>query len=178
MEYPNRDELPETSLHDLATIIFTSPANPPNSQQVLIQQVIEYETNQIIDVFEIFLTLLVEGLMIIHQNPTWNTVKLFNEEVLLNLNPWLKSLGFVVHVQTLDRKNDRDQYNNYYCKVLLNCDPEWSMYFKMKNIVLPYTFIFGANSPYITHTPINLTTLFAIFICDDNVYKITFSYHI
>ena len=58
-----------------------------------------------------------EGLMIIYQHPTWETVKKFDVNTLLNLRPWLSSLGFTINVQRLNRQNDKPLFNEYYCKI-------------------------------------------------------------
>jgi len=174
---PKMDDIPETSIPELARIIFSSAPNPPKSQQVLIQQVIENSVNPVIDIFEIFLTILMEGIMVLF-NPSWENMDKFNEDSLLNLKPWLWSLGFNIKVQKLSKINDQDMFKNYYCKTILKCDPTWKTYFNIKHIDTPYTFLLGSESPYIKKTKLDLDTLFAIFIYNDDVYKICFSYYI
>lgn len=174
---PKLEELPETSISELAKIIFSTPPKPPKSQQILIQQAIENSSYQVLDIFEIFLTILMEGIIVL-LNTSWKNMEQFNEDTLLGLKPWLWSLGFTVHVQKLNRISDQHLFNNYYCKTLLRCDPSWASYFDIKHIDAPYTFLLGNNSPYIKKTELNLTTLFAIFIYNDDVYKIHFNYYV
>lgn len=174
---PNREDLESVSIQDLAVTIFNDAPKPSNSQQILIQQVIEDGVTPVIDIFEVFLTILVEGIMIVYREPSWDLIKTFNEDHILNLRPWTHSLGFNVKVQKICYE-DKYLYDEYYCKTILRCDPEWNVYFRMKNIQPLYTFIFGANSPYKKGQVIdNLQSLYAIFICGAYVYKISFEYH-
>jgi hypothetical protein len=176
-QVPDNQNINPISLEDLSLQIFSHDPQPPNSQQILIQQVIEDPSNTIVDIFEIFMTLLVEGMLIVYQHPSWDQVKNFQEDHILNLKPWLQSLGFTIHVSSYDRKLDLNLYKQYYCKIVLNCDPEWKTYFTIKHIQKEYHFVFGNESPYMKKTVMNLDTLYTIFICGNNVYKINFAYH-
>lgn len=159
------------SIENLAIQIFNQPPQSPKSQQIIIHQVIEDTNTSMIDIFEVFITILMEGMMIVYLHPTWEQVKLLQIEHLLNLQPWLRSLGFKLIATQHDNISD---VSNYYCKVILQCDPDWNTYFKIKNINKEYYFMLGNRSPYIKQTSINLKTLYGIFICDGKIYKISF----
>ena len=142
-----------------------------------------------LELFEIFLTIMTEGILIKTPNITKETLKLFNENNILMLRPWLHSLGYDVDVSTC-KKQEKELYDDYYCKVILRCDPEWNTYFEMHSeITKDYHFILGGNSQYVKHKIVDkrttkhlkelnnvchLNNLFAVFIANKIVYKLRF----
>lgn len=124
-------------------------------------------------IFEIILTIFMEGVMILYDNLTGIDLKNFTAEHLTALNPWLNSICFNLTIDTCERK-DKDLYLDYYCKVILKCDPEWSNWFEHKNLNNSYYFLLnhiyqqGCNKK-------NVNELYAVFINDTTVFKLQFS---
>lgn len=160
---------------DVAKIVFSNAPEAPKSCQLYC----ESDTNEKltpVDIFEIFLTILVEGMFIKFNPITKDTLKSFDENVILKLSPWLQSLGFDTTVDVLQKENVSD-YDKHYCKIILRSDPSWEQYFEThENIVKDYHFIFGGDSPYIHNQKCGLDNMFAIIILNKKVYKIAFKY--
>jgi hypothetical protein len=157
---------------DIAEIIFTNPPSDKKNYQLYCESDIGDTINSI-DLFEIFLTITMEGIFLKNTVDS-NSIKLFNDTTITTLQPWLESLGFQVNVTSYDRL-DTEPYDKYYCKIILRCDPAWSQYFELHDdITCDYHFIFGGNSPYIRGKTCTLDNLFAIFTNGCNVYKINF----
>lgn len=168
----------------IANIIFSMSPDEPKSYNL------RYETDETnetvtddmqtvsVTIFEIFLTILMEGIFI-KNNITKETLKNFNSSIITYLQPWLHSLGYSVNVRELNKENVQ-QYNKYYCKIILKVDPDWETFFELHENLMDknYHFIFGSNNDYILNkkTKINLNDLFAIFIHNNKVYKIMFNY--
>ena len=163
----------KTLLTDIAKIVFSNPPNNEKSYQLICESETS-EQLEVLDIFEIFLNILVEGIFIKNTINT-DTIKHFNIDVILSLRPWLRSLGFDVDVLELPIQKT-DMYRDYYCKVILRADPSWEQYFDMHENLngKTYNFIFGGDSPYIRKQSCSLENLFAIFVFGSNVYKITF----
>lgn len=161
--------------YDVAEIVFNNPASEPKSYQLCC----ETEAGTAIapvDLFEIFLTILTEGIFIKNKSITAETLKQFDERTINALQPWLHSLGYDVNVEAVTRQ-ETEKYEKYYCKVILKADPSWAMYFELHahEMTKDYHFIFGGNSPFIKNEKCTLNNLFAIFTINDMVYKISFS---
>lgn len=125
----------------------------------------------IVTIFEIFLTLFIEGMFKKVSDPSK-----INEETSMALNPWLSMMGFNVIVKKYDI-SEREKLKKYYSWVALKCDPSWSQYFKLSNIQKNYHFISGNLSPYKTAEHCSLENLFAKFSYDNEcVYKIKFKF--
>lgn len=158
----------------VAEIIFRNEPEEPKKYSLLCENE-EHEEIEPVELFEIFLTILMEGVMIKNDPITFDKVKEFTPEVILNLNPWLKSLGFYANVQILTKANV-EEYNKFYSKIVMKCDPSWKNFFTIhKNITKDYHFIISQLCPYVNDQYCDLTNLYAVFIIKDTVYKITFS---
>lgn len=158
--------------YEIANLIFNDqPAEPKKFQ--LYCEMEDGDRTTKIDIFEIFMTIMMEGLFI-KNNVTCETLKMFNEETILSLQPYLNSLGYQVDVDVIN-KDDVELYSKFYCRIIMKCDPSWETYFDMhKELMKNYGFIFGANSPKIKGENCNLDNLFAIFSHKNLVYKISF----
>lgn len=164
---------------DIAQHIFRSP--PCDKKQYMLT-ITGDDGKQLssLELFEVFMTILIEGIYI-RFNPTSSQInftnemlQLFDENVITNLNPWLNSLGISVSVETTT-KDDKQSYEKYYCKTVMKCDKEWETFFDLHpEITKDYHFILGGKSPYALKTDVSLNNLFAIFIKQNIVYKISF----
>lgn len=167
------------SPEDIAEQVFRQP--PPAEKTVQLYCESDAKNGKIdtIDIFEIFLTILMEGILIRYAPVTAETLKLFNEESLNNLRPWLRSMGFDIKVDTYpDKCNDsiKKEYNKHYCKAILKCDPSWNTWFEIKNITKNYHFILGNKSPCIKGRKCTMDNLYCIFINNNITYKIAFKF--
>jgi hypothetical protein len=167
---------------DIATIIFNNPPEGDKSHQMICESLTEESLNTN-DLFEIFLTIMMEGLFIKNPNINSDTLKMFNEKILCDLNPWLRSIGFSTIIEIVPY-SEKKLFDNYYCKVILQCDPAWSAYFDAKELTVPYHFVLNSNCSMfhiiecknLQNKTFNLRDLFAIFIFNNNVYKIFFNF--
>jgi hypothetical protein len=157
---------------DIASKIFNDTPEEPKTYSLVCQEM-ENDTSMS-DVFEIFLTILIEGFFIKYPINK-ETIKNLTPDFFTNLQPWLSSIGINVNVNTTSL-SDVESYNNYYCKIILREDPAWNIYFELhENITENYHFIFGGNSPLFHKQQCHLNNLFAIFVLNDTVFKISFS---
>lgn len=174
-DVPLDDEEGNTHLPcNVAKAIFNNPPAEPKSFQLFCQS----DEGTIIaplDLFEIFLTITTEGIFIKNIVNSETFRNSFTEQTILGLKPWINSLGFDVKVETMP-KDETGKYKNYYCKVILRCDPSWATYFEIhKNIAKDYHYIFGGESPYIMgNSDCTMENLYAIFVIKSTVYKISF----
>jgi len=161
---------------DIANIVFNE--EPPAEKSV--QLYCHTDNNDKVtslEIFEIFLTILTEGIFIKYKPVTEETFKMFSEETLTNLQPWLRGLGFDVIVKAFPSTCDiqeQKEFKNYYCKVIMKCDSSWTQYFEIHNVEKDYHFILGSNSPYIKGKNCTLDNLFCVFVINDMTYKISF----
>lgn len=159
---------------EVAEIIFNDEPNPAKSYQLFCYSDTTTKTENV-DIFEIFLTILMEGLFIKYSPITSETLKTFTPDIILILQPWFHSLGFNVSIDTVN-KSEIALFDQYYCKITLRCDPSWSTYYEIhENIEKDYHFIFGGNSPFFKDEHCNLENLFALFITHDKAHKISFN---
>jgi hypothetical protein len=164
--------------YDVAEIVFNNPPGEPSSYQLYC----ETDTGSKVaplDLFEIFLTIMMEGMFIINKIITPDTLKLFDENTIILLRPWLHSLGYNVNIEAIP-KQDTCRYDTYYCKVILRADPSWNQYFELheNELTRDYHCIFGGNSPYIKQGECSFDNLFAIFTLNNMVYKISFNFNV
>jgi hypothetical protein len=157
----------------IADIVFNQEPSLPKSVQLICET--ETKTSiEPLDLFEIFMNIMLEGLFIKIPDLNKNLMDSFNEGTLKGLSPWLQSLGYDVDVVAVPRKAT-EEYEHYYCKIILKCDPEWTLFFKIQNIEnKKYHFVFGGKSPYIRKEECKLSNLFAIFVHKNDVFKISF----
>lgn len=156
---------------DIASIVFSEQPATPKSYQLYCESDTEQPMDTV-DIFEIFLTILMEGIFIKHQ-VTSDTLNMFDENAIICLRPWLLSLGYDVAVDKCGF-DQVDVYDQYYCKIILRDDPSWVQYFEMHDkITKRYHFIFGGNSPHMRREKCTLSNMYAIIV-SNNVYKISF----
>lgn len=166
------NDLDDMDPQDIAHIIFSEQPKPEKSHQMLGQS-IDGSQLAFVDVFEVFVNILMEGIFIRYPNISSETLKQFDSTMITNLSPWLRSLGFDVNVHQCSVV-DKNDYENFYCKIILKCDPCWAGWFEIKNIENNYHFILGGNSHFLHNIKCTQDNMFAVFIMNDIVYKISF----
>jgi hypothetical protein len=110
-----------------------------------------------------------------------------NSQALLMSEDWIKSIGFMVNIVEEDYDwylqciaDNNDYYmGNYYCKILLKCNPKDEPYFLYKNIDKPFHFI--GNGNFQKEKVKNINDIYAIIIKnnknnnkENKIYKISF----
>lgn len=164
----------------VAERVFSQQYPPPEkSVQLYCESDIANTNIEYIDLFEIFLTILMEGIFIKCSPVNTDTLKHFDANLLDRLRPWLKSMGFDINVSEYPPICDeltKKEHNKYYCRVALKCDPTWETYFEMRNITNNYHFIFGGNSPNFKKKKCTFDNLYCIFEVNHIIYKIQFKF--
>lgn len=117
--------------------------------------------------FEIVLTIMMEGVDIITDLNTVD-IKQFNENHILALNSWFRSVGFDVHITELN-----EPINNHYCRIILrkDCKPEYVNYFNNTK----YHFLINTREYHINKQKKNVDELTALFEVNSKKYKIWFT---
>lgn len=127
-------EIIEGTPEQIALKLFSNDVKPPNTIHLFIKDI-----NNKIEIFEILLTILFDGLNIMLDglyNINHNDI---NNEHLEIINPWFESIGFKIIAEISNVAPP-----NYYCRILLNNNDNKG-YFFMKNIDKPYTFIINGK---------------------------------
>lgn len=160
---------------ELAEYLFTRDAQPEKSIQVLCLDEKDH-TLEPIFLFEIFLNILTEGILIKHAPITREKYMTFDESVIKNLSPWLRSVGFDTIVEKYPRYDEtmKKHFNKYYNQIILKCDPEWEIVFDINDIQSEYHYVLGGKSPFQKGKNCNLENTFAIMSVGNTVYKIAF----
>lgn len=163
---------------DIARRVFSESPVEQKSYQLYCDADEENKSIDSIDIFEIFMTILVEGIFIrCGGDVTKEILNSFNSDTILSLNPWLHSLGYAVNVTEIPKENT-SEYENYYCNIIFRKEPSWSGYFDLhaNDIKKDYHYIFGGNSPYIHNEKCTLNNLYAIYGKKNMIYKISFKF--
>lgn len=176
MENVDLNSLDGLSPKQIAEKIFTSSPASENS----IQLIHDNDETDIIDIFEILITIFMEGIMTVYHNLDEAVININDVSLdhLYALSPWFKGFGFKLFVNEYDLKNNDESYiNNYndqYCKIVVRNSPENS-FFVFNNI--PDHYKFYINSKYAQDTDKeNLKDIYSVFKINSKVYKIYFDF--
>lgn len=162
-----KDYTPE----EIGKELFTKEPKPPCSCQMISEA-------QCIDttfLFEILLIILMEGLESLTGDFSKADLHLMTKEHLTMLNPWFQSLGFDMFVDVYS-KNDIEFYEGYYCKIIIR-DKLYDIVFQTKHIEKNYHFFLNGDYLEENRKKNNLNDLHAVFINNDQIYKIEFKFH-
>lgn len=164
------NELEDFSPERVAHVIFSTDPKPPCSNQMLAFQ----DGADIIYLFEILITIFMEGFDMFTNGFIDLDMNKFSTEHIYALDPWFKSLGFKINVDTCC-KNDKELYQDYYCKIIIKLKL-YETLFIMKNINKMYHFFINGTYLEQNKQKNKLSELKAIFINDDTdtVYIINF----
>jgi hypothetical protein len=122
------------------------------------------------------MTILVEGIFIKYSPITYEKYKTFDESVINNLRPYLRSVGFDAIIEKYPRYDEtmKKKFKKYYCQVIMKCDPEWELLFDIKDIQEEYHYVLGGSSSFQKGKNCDLVNTYAIMSVGDTVYKISF----
>ncbi len=132
--------------------------------------------------FEILLTIFMEGIMLLYHNLENVSISDITYEHLYALNPWFNSFGFRLIISEIDTNmietskdcNDCNDCDDHYCRIILK-ESSYKPFFLHRNIVKNYTYFLnsiykdGCNKE-------NLIDIYATFKKDGGnlLYKIHF----
>jgi hypothetical protein len=183
----NEDELEEFSPENLAKYIFSQSPSDLCTKQLLPFGG-ENEPDQLGFVFEILITIYLEGLLCImdtmkagisEANPNLSEeeieFQIYNNLTIEDLQfpePWMKSIGYNLSVTSMDLDTFKKDPTKYYCRTIFKFNPGDQYYFNEQDIPNRYHFL--QNRSY---TPMsNLQDITAIIIKDNTVFFINFKY--
>lgn len=178
MEYEienNFDKLEDMTPETIAELLFSKIPDDPATNQLLID-IPKNDENIGTYIYEILLTILMEGIMKFNnnlENTNLDDVQLIHIEAL---NPWFKSLKFELKVEELNKIEDSiEHYKYYYSKIILKKMPEYEMLFEINHIDKNYTFFL--NPLYIkeSYPFINLNEIYSVIFLGNKIFKIKFN---
>lgn len=171
MEEIEFEKLQNNTPEEIAEKLFTDDPKPPFSFQIIA----EGETADFPYIFEILITILMEGLEILTGDLSTADLDNFSKDHLTCLLPWFKSLGFTLKVEELTDV-DKTEYSQYYCRIVINYKEDAPL-FQIKPIGKNYHFLINGNLHEENSNKENLKDLYAILNLNQQVYKISFNFH-
>lgn len=127
-EFEEPENLQDFSPKDIAQTIFRNEPLDPNSCRI----VSDDDDQDLIYIFEILLTIFLEGFDILTGGLDKIKLDDFSENHVNMMKPWFQSLGFNIKSSEYDIQ-DKDMYNEYYCKIILR-SPETETFFIMQKL--------------------------------------------
>ena len=157
----------EYSPESIARLIFSSTAKEKCSCQL-------FSDNDIncIDLFEILLTIFMEGLEHFCTDLSKFNINDLTLDNLNYLNPWFESIGFTIKTYEYSI-NDKESYDEHYCKILIR-DKLYNVFFVMKSLNKNYHFLLNGDKLAYNKTKNNICDLYSIFVNNNIVFKIKF----
>ena len=164
----NSDNIHNYTPEEIAEILFNDDPKDPCTFQILGEQT----TDNITYIFEILITILLEGLDSMTGGLDKIDLDLFSSDHIDTLNPWFHSMGFTIKINDYEMR-ELELVKKYYCRVGLNYGNDKKI-FEQKNINKNYHFFLNANAIDENSKKTMLKDIYAIFICGNNIYKISF----
>ena len=166
---PELNELEGMSPKQIAEQIFNASVKEPCSHQLLAYE----EGGDTTFIFEILITILMEGINIFSGGLDSADLNNFSVEHITVLNPYFESFGFKINT-TMHYIRDSSEYEEYYCKVVLRKLNKG--FFIMKGIDEPYHFFINGTFLEKNRKKKRIDELYAVFINKDTVYRIAFDF--
>jgi len=165
----DHSDLKEMTTEDVAQILFSDLPRDPNTIQIISDQ-IEMDISMI---FEMMITIFMEGLKKITDDFQNDIIRNFTEDDLLKLNPWFYSTGFKLNVASWQKPTD-EKFINRYCKIILK-EGDYCDFLQISKIDKSYHFLLNGSFDG-NHK--KLSDIFALFETKNTIYEISFDYHI
>jgi len=159
----------EVEPKSIAEYIFSQPPKEPCSIGFLSDP---DEGSNATLVFEILLTIFMEGLEIKSGGLKNYDMNNFSAGTIESLSPWFISFGFMIYVSEYDR-TDKQLYCGYYNRIILNNEIN-SIIFEMRGIKKNYHFFTNGDALEENRGKSNLKDISAIFEHNNKVYVISF----
>ena len=164
------DQMEDFSPEKLAGTLFQKEPGVPNSCQLRFTQDDDLDASYI---FEILVTVLMEGLDIFSGGLDKVDLKDFSSEQVLNLNQWFRSIGYNITVKEYPIA-DREKYEEYYCKIVTRTSAD-EMLFQIRGINKNYTF--NLNGDFLeANRSKELKNLFGLLKTNDKAYTVSFDF--
>nr|QBK88376.1 MAG: hypothetical protein LCMiAC01_00400 [Mimivirus LCMiAC01] len=170
MDTNDIDNLDGLSPENIANKIFNNDPKEPCSCQLIAPG----SDGDLTYVFEVLLTILMEGFAILSGDITTIPLDSFSENSIMALNPWIQSMGLNLIVSEIDASN-KEEYTNYYNRIVLNRDMHEQLFIIMRNNK-SYHFLLNGDALEENTAATELHYLFAIFECKDKIFKIKFDF--
>lgn len=164
------DDFVGISPEELAEIIFNAEPKPVQSIGLFTDQ----SNSNLQDLFEMLVTVLMEGLETIVGDLSTADLSKLTTEHLEALNPWIQSLGFTLHSEQYNFQTDQEQYKDYYCKTLVK-DELYANYFNFKNLEKNYHFQLNGSVLEKIEEKNSIEEFHTALILDKIVFKIWFT---
>jgi lysophospholipase L1-like esterase len=158
---------------EIAGALFSEDPKDPNSFQILARP--DTNTKDMTYIFEILITIMVEGLEYLAGDLSKFEMNDFSEDYIETLNPWFNSICFNINVDVLNQSN-MYKCKKYYCRTIIKNEETVSI-FQKNNISKNYHFLLNEKYVELNKSLINLKDLYTIFINGDDIYKISFDFY-
>jgi hypothetical protein len=165
------NELESNTPEEVAMTIFNSNPKSPCSYQIIAEQ----QQSDITYIFEILITILMEGFLILTGDIYDLDFNNLTDEHISSLNPWFKSLGFRVKssIYTMDEKELCDKY---YCNILIK-NKQTDVIFEAKKIYKPYHFMLNGYCLKEYKDQLELNKFYAVIKSSNIIHKISFDFY-
>ena len=156
----------------LASYLLSSDPLPPNTIHLTSE---DNEEENACYVFQLLSNILMESIGYLTDDFTNLNLNEFTPDIIYNLNPYFKSMGFTIAVKEYE-KND-EEYKDYYSRIILK-NSEYETFFIMKNITNKFHFLLNGNGDYLHNNKSRpLDELALIFYVNTKVFHITYHVH-
>ena len=167
------DSLEDHSPEQVAQALFQGAPKDPCSNVILSYQ----EGTDLTSIFEILVTILLEGLNIFSGGIDEIELENFTSSHIIGVNPYFYSMGFKIFVEIGD-EDDLNFYHEYHCRIILNNESHLKYFFVQNNINKNYHFLLNGYNLEKNQNKKYLNQIYAIFACNNKVYKIYFDRYI
>ncbi len=160
--------LSDYSPEQIAQELFTNNPKNPCTHQILALQ----NNADLTYIFEILLTVLMEGIDVLINGFENLNLNEFNHDHILIMQPWFWSLGFKINLK-MHYVADQSNYEGFYCRIVVKA-PQTEHIFTERNLVKGYHFFINPTSYQDNCAKTQLNDLKAVFTNGDTVYEISF----
>ena len=128
-----------------------------------------------LQLFEILITICLEGFDMISDDMTKFDYTQFEISYLTALNKWLNNIDFNINIDSFIT-SDKQLYNNFYCRIVINTPQNAHLFTERKIQHEKYHLFINPNTyhEYNKHEK-QLEEFYAVFTCNNMTYKIYFN---
>jgi hypothetical protein len=167
-------DLKEMTPETIADLLFSKMPDDPLTKQLLFD-IPSDDENSGTFIYEILLTILLEGIMKFNNNLENTNLDDVQLDHIQALKPWFNSLRFNLKVEELNKNEENEeQYKYFYSKIILKKMPSYEMFFNINK--LDKNYIFFLNPLYVREKyPFNnLNDIYSVIFLKDKIFKIKF----
>jgi len=156
----------EATPKNIAQMLFTMNYKDPDTYQIVADE----DLNDVYCVFEVLLDILMEGFDILSGGLDKINTSMINAEHFEGLDPWFRSIGFKIYIDTCEYDDKFIIGSTNYCKILLNDENNKSL-FEFKQIKNNFHYWLNARRNEDLNS---LPDIYAVYINGNVVIKIWF----